>query len=129
MKSIGAWRMKVEAKKTWMEIDSLEKKRKNGWAAVGLNLIFPGFGYIYCGKILLGVIVFPVAIGILIVTIGFGAFVIYPILIIDGFLAANRYNIKLDEEIRGIMKTCPKCAEKILPEAKVCKHCSYEFPE
>ena len=28
-----------------------------------------------------------------------------------------------------ITKKCPKCAERVLEEAVVCKHCSFEFEE
>lgn len=27
------------------------------------------------------------------------------------------------------LRTCPHCAEKVLKEAKVCKHCSRDLPE
>lgn len=29
----------------------------------------------------------------------------------------------------GHMKKCPRCAEAVLPDAKVCKHCGHEFEE
>lgn len=36
---------------------------------------------------------------------------------------------KAEQEYYDSMKTCPQCAEKVLPKAKVCKHCGYHFPE
>lgn len=40
-------------------------------------------------------------------------------------------NKKLRERIDSVspssMKTCPRCAEKVLPKAKVCKHCGHSF--
>jgi len=29
---------------------------------------------------------------------------------------------------QGALKKCPKCAEQVKSEAKVCRFCSYEFP-
>ena len=34
---------------------------------------------------------------------------------------------KKDLNITRNMKRCPKCAEKVLPQASVCKHCGHEF--
>lgn len=34
---------------------------------------------------------------------------------------------KVDQNAVEGMKTCPRCAEKVLLKAQVCKHCSYEF--
>ncbi len=34
---------------------------------------------------------------------------------------------KIEQDIMESMKTCPRCAEKVLPKAKVCKHCGYNF--
>lgn len=36
-------------------------------------------------------------------------------------------NIKKEEF--NSTKQCPKCAERVLKEAVVCKHCSFEFEE
>ena len=75
-----------------------EAQKKSGWLAAFLNLVFPGAGYAYCGRWILGVIVFvlfvAVATGTLeqwlpvpITLVG-----LLPIVFIDGFLAAGRYN-------------------------------------
>ena len=34
---------------------------------------------------------------------------------------------KIDQEISEKMKRCPQCAERIMPQAKVCKHCGFEI--
>lgn len=34
---------------------------------------------------------------------------------------------KIDQETMESMKTCPQCAERVLPKAKVCKHCGNKF--
>jgi len=75
-----------------------DSQKKSGWLAAFLNLIFPGAGYAYCGRWVLGAIVFLLFVAITtgdleqwlpypITSIGF-----LPIVFIDGFLAAGRYN-------------------------------------
>ena len=47
----------------------------------------------------------------------------------------DKYIVTVDKKIREKtdldmienMKVCPQCAEKVLPKAKVCKHCAYNF--
>jgi tetratricopeptide (TPR) repeat protein len=34
---------------------------------------------------------------------------------------------KVDQNTLGLMKTCPRCAERVMLKANVCKHCGYEF--
>jgi len=75
--------------------------KKSGWFAAILNMIIPGAGYMYCGNILLGILVLILFIVISIVTLGYGSVVIYAIIFIDGFLGASRFNKKL---VKKIMK-------------------------
>lgn len=70
----------------------VESRKKSGGVAALLNFFFPGGGYIYCGNWVLGIVAFFFTIIVLVATLGFGAFFVYPLLIIDGFLAAGRYN-------------------------------------
>lgn len=111
---------------TVSEIDKINAKRKSGALAAGLNLLLPGVGYMYCGRILLGIVVLPFTALMLWSQPQFGL-VMMAILVIDGFLAAGRYNKEIDEQLTSAMKTCPKCAEKVLPEAKICKHCKSDL--
>ncbi|NJL59073.1 MAG: tetratricopeptide repeat protein [Desulfobacteraceae bacterium] len=47
----------------------------------------------------------------------------------------DKYIVTVDKKIREktdmdmveAMKICPQCAEKVLPKAKICKHCGYSF--
>lgn len=77
----------------------IESKKKSGWIAALLNWFLPGVGYMYCGRVVLGIFALLFTIGVAVVTYGVGLLVIIPLLIIDGFLAANRHNKKLLEEL------------------------------
>ena len=68
---------------------------KSGLLAAFLNLMIPGLGYMYCGRFFLGVFVFILTVVVVIGTVGIGALVLYPILIIDGFLCAGRANRRI----------------------------------
>ena len=73
----------------------LEAKKKSGLIAALLNLVIPGAGYMYCGRIILGIFVLLLGIVLFIIPDGglfYGSFVL--IMIIDGFLCASRYNKK-----------------------------------
>ena len=109
------------------QIEKLQFKEKSGAKAAAFNLILPGLGYIYCGRVILGIIVFPFVAAMLFFVHWGGAIFLWVILIVDGFLAAGRYNKKIEKKIQESMKKCPQCAEKIMPDAKVCKHCGYKF--
>lgn len=110
-----------------LDIEQLSEKRKYGFMAAGLNLLLPGAGYIYCGRIFLGIIALPFFILFIVMSgpIFYGP--LWAILIIDGFISATIYNKKLDKRINAAMRTCPMCSERILPEAKVCKHCGHKL--
>lgn len=73
----------------------VEARKKSGWLAAFLNLILPGAGYVYCGRWLLGIIVFIIVIALAIASGGLIAIPLVIILIADGFLSAGRYNKKL----------------------------------
>ena len=77
----------------------LEAKKKSGWIAALLNLVLPGAGYMYCGRIILGIFVLLVGVFLIVgsftipgVGAFYGSFVL--IMIVDGFLCAGRYNKK-----------------------------------
>jgi hypothetical protein len=76
-----------------------ESRKKSGWVAALLNLFLPGAGYIYCGSWILGLFAMAVCLTALIVTLGGAAFVVYPIVFIDGFLSAGRANKNMIEKL------------------------------
>jgi hypothetical protein len=108
------------------KIDQLNAKRKSGMFAAGLNFVLPGAGYIYCGRILLGLVALCFTI-VMVYANPFALITMLIVLVIDGFLSADRYNKQLDAKIQKSMKKCPQCAETVLPEAKLCKHCGSKF--
>jgi TM2 domain-containing membrane protein YozV len=79
----------------------IESKKKSGWIAALLNWFLPGVGYMYCGRVVLGIFAMLFTILVAVVTYGVGLFIVIPVLIADGFLAANRYNKKL---LEGLVK-------------------------
>lgn len=77
----------------------LEAKKKSGWIAALLNLVIPGAGYMYCGRIILGIFVLMLGVVLFLGTftipdvgVFYGSFVL--VMIVDGFLCAGRYNKK-----------------------------------
>ncbi|MDB5957513.1 hypothetical protein [Ramlibacter sp.] len=77
----------------------VESKKKSGWVAAFLNLVVPGAGYMYCGNWILGLVAFLFAVVVLVVTLGAGAAVVYPVVFIDGFLAAGRANKNMIQKL------------------------------
>lgn len=78
-----------------------ESQKKQGWLAALLNWIIPGTGYAYCGRVILGILVFILDVFLWILTIGSLGLglpiliVFHIVFIIDGFLCASRFNKKL----------------------------------
>jgi TM2 domain-containing membrane protein YozV len=70
----------------------LEASKKSGALSAALNFFFPGAEYMYCGRVVLGIFVFVFTMCVAIGTFGLGMFLMTPILVIDGFLTADRFN-------------------------------------
>ena len=77
----------------------MESRKKSGWLAALLNLFVPGAGYMYCGRWIFGIIAMVFVITLIVMSFGLAAFVLPPILFIDGFLAAGRHNKRLIEAV------------------------------
>lgn len=91
--------------------------------AVLLNLFIPGLGYIYMGRVLLGVAAFFLAVPAIIVTYGLGWFGWALIMSIDMLILKSRQ----ERAEAAKLKKCPQCAEMVQAEAKMCRFCRHSF--
>ena len=87
-----------------------ESQKKSGAVAVVLNFFIPGAGYMYCGNIILGLAAMFITLVVAVVSMGIGMVIMTPILIIDGFLAADRANKQL--AARLMMTKAPAAGPK-----------------
>ena len=92
--------------------------------AIGLNLVLPGAGYMYMGRVIVGIgalllvslVVMSAGLLLLVPTwLGFNA-----IMAIDMWILFNKNKAALET---ATTRKCPHRAELIQKEAKVCKHC------
>ncbi len=112
-----------------MADSSAAKPKKDILTAVLLNLIIPGAGYMYAGRVVLGVLVLILALmcaAAYFMSFGLfsGGWLFFAVVgAIDGYLTVSKYNRGIDSAVAASMRKCPHCAEKIQPDAKVCRFC------
>jgi len=97
--------------------------------AIGLNLLLPGAGYMYMGRVILGI---GAMLIVSLIVLGSGLLLIVPtwlgtnaIMAIDMWILFNKNKAALET---ATTRKCPHCAELIQKEAKVCKHCHRDVP-
>jgi TM2 domain-containing membrane protein YozV/rubredoxin len=100
-----------------------------------LSALWAGLGQIYNGEVGKGILIMVVQVVNLLrmgVIIGF---ITGPIVFIwaiyDAYKTAERINAEAAAQAQQQMvlttKVCPRCAERVPAEAKVCRFCGYEF--
>jgi len=96
--------------------------------AIGLNILLPGIGYIYMGKIVVGILAMLLVVGIYLSTNLF--YIFWTWLVMNALMAIDMVildNKRKKQYIAESMIKCPYCAELIKKEAKICKHCGKEI--
>ncbi len=92
--------------------------------AIGLNMVLPGAGYMYMGRFVLGIFAL-ILIGMILaatpVFIFFSAWIGLNVFMAVDMLILGK---KREKEIASVTtKMCPRCAETIKRDAKVCRFC------
>ena len=105
-------------------------KEKQLPLAIGLNLLFPGVGYMYMGKWIVGIFALLLILGIFATTgagsIGLVWLSINIIMAIDMYILFKKNK---DKQLLASTMKCPLCAETIKKKAKICRFCNSNIEE
>ncbi|MBM4309549.1 MAG: hypothetical protein FJ119_01180 [Deltaproteobacteria bacterium] len=102
-------------------------KEKSIGLAIALNLLLPGVGYMYMGKVIVGIGALLLVLG----TFAARADYVLPawiginlIMAIDMLLLGKKNQKDVASKT---LKKCPRCAEMVQKEAAVCRYCNTIF--
>jgi TM2 domain-containing membrane protein YozV len=103
-----------------------QPKAKDLVLAIVLNALLPGVGYMYMGRVPLGVLVLPI-VSLLIILSHWAWWLVWMLVMgVDMYI----FHLKNKREVEAAtLKKCPSCAEMVRREALVCKHCHEKFSE
>jgi len=110
-----------------------EERPKDPGVVAVLNLVVPGAGYIYSGRLGWGVVSLAVALfaGYSLLT-GFNVWTFYIGwgigCAIGGYLDQRKAIRAFDAARSAASRPCPFCAESIKVEARVCRFCQRDIP-
>jgi len=103
-------------------------KEKNLALAIGLNIVLPGLGYMYMGKVLVGLAAMLIVVGVFmaasIFALGTTWLVMNAIMAIDMFILQGKNK---ETVAQATLRKCPQCAEMVQKEAKLCRFCGAKF--
>lgn len=110
-------------------INELKRERKSENIAIALNMLLPGAGTVYCGKVTRGIVMFTVTVTFLSANMynSWIILVIWPLLIVDAKIEAGKFNKTIDADFRDRVIRCPRCNETILTDATVCEYCMVDI--
>ncbi|MEM7132686.1 MAG: zinc ribbon domain-containing protein [Chloroflexota bacterium] len=107
------------------------QQEKNPTLAAILSFLINGLGQVYNGQVGKGLFIIGVQIINWLLTSIIIGFITGPIVFIwsvyDAYAVANRINASNMQQVMANTKKCPRCAERVNIDAKVCRHCSHEF--
>lgn len=106
---------------------------KNPALAAILSLLINGLGQVYNGQIGKGILIFVVQLVNAALTLLIIGWILIPIIwiwsIYDAYKVAQRINEEAMQQNLADTKPCPRCAERVMADAQVCRHCGHQFYE
>ncbi len=106
-------------------------QEKNPTLAAILSLLLNGLGQIYNGQVGKGIFIFCIQIvNALLTSVFIGFFtgaIVYIWSVYDAYAVAKRLNEQNQQQFLTNTKQCPRCAERVNIDAKVCRYCNHEF--
>lgn len=104
---------------------------KNPTLAAILSFLLIGLGQVYNGQVLKGIAFFLLqGLNVFLTTLVVG-FIFIPVVwivaIYDAYKTAQRINEEAMRQNLADTKPCPRCAERVMADAQVCRHCGHQF--